>query len=77
VTIAAEESEGGRVQVVPKSSGAAGQVVWSEDGESLAYVKGAPPRELNLQAVLCEHPPEGRCESLFTWKRGVTLLHLY
>ncbi len=77
VTIAAETSEGNRVRIVPNSSGTAGQVVWSEDGESLVYVKSAPPRDLNLQAILCARPPEGRCESLFTWKRGVTLLHLY
>ncbi len=77
VTIAAGEPSGGRVESVAGSSGAMGQVLWAEGGRSLAYVKSAPPRGLNLQAVLCESPLDGPCERLFEWKRGVTLLHLY
>jgi dipeptidyl aminopeptidase/acylaminoacyl peptidase len=77
VTIATRDVPGGRVTTVPGSSGAAGQVLWSEDGESLVYVKSAPPRGLNLQAITCLRPPEGPCRGQFSWKRGVTLLHLY
>jgi hypothetical protein len=77
VTIAANDVPGGRVETVPRSSGAAGQVLWSEDGETLVYVKSAPPRGLNLQAVVCRRPPEGSCRPQFSWKRGITLLHLY
>jgi hypothetical protein len=77
VTIAAEGQDGGRVTTVSGSEGAQGQVVWAPAGDSLAYVRSAPPRGLNLEAVRCESPPEGSCRSLFSWRRGVTLLHLY
>jgi hypothetical protein len=77
VTVATEDRPGGRVQTVSRSSGAAGQVVWSGDGDSLVYVRSAGPRDLDLEAVRCSRPPDGPCESLFSWRRGVALLHLY
>jgi hypothetical protein len=76
-TIATEDRPGGRVGIVPDSNGAVGQVVWDSAGKTLAYVRSAPPKGLNLEAVRCDRPPDGACEAVFSWKRGVVLLHLY
>jgi hypothetical protein len=75
--IAVSDEPGGSVRIVPGSRGAAGQVVWSEDGNSIVYARAAPPKGLNLEAVRCDSPLEGPCTSLFSWPRGVALLHLY
>ena len=68
--------KGGSVQALPDSAGAVGQVSWTPDSFALVYVRSAPPKGLNLEAVYCLDPPRGRCRSLFTWVRGVQVLRL-
>jgi dipeptidyl aminopeptidase/acylaminoacyl peptidase len=77
VTVSSEERPGGRVQSVEGSEGAAGQALWSSDGDSLVYARSAPPRGLNLEAIRCSQPSAGACRRLFSWPKGVLLLHLY
>ena len=62
------------------SEGASGPVLWSPDGSSFAYVRATGPGGLDLEAVLCQAPSSepsvDRCDPLFSWTRGVTLLAL-
>ena len=63
----------GAVEPVAGSSGAAGQVVWSEDGDTIAYAKETGGG-LRLRALRCRLAPVVRCRPLFSWARGVALL---
>jgi WD40-like Beta Propeller Repeat len=56
---------------LPGSAGAAGEVTWSPDGETLAYARAQGGK---LAAVVCSEVPTGPCRSLFTWRQGVSLL---
>ena len=64
-------------EVVPRSSGGAGPVLWSRDGRALAFTRAAGPGGLRSQAVICEAAQgELGCRGAFSWPRGVTLLSL-
>lgn len=69
------EAAHGRLRSLEGSRGAAGQVVWAANGESFVYARAAGRRGLRLEALHC-YPDSGKCERLFSWIRGVTLLEL-
>jgi hypothetical protein len=59
-------------RVLPGSSGAAADVLWSEDDSRV--VAAAQTRPGRLEALACPADGGARCRPLFGWKRGVTLL---
>jgi hypothetical protein len=63
--------------VVPKSTGALGNVVWNRAGDELAFVALASGNPGRLQALACRVTPQPpSCRRLFTWTQGVSLLKL-
>lgn len=60
------------VEPVADSARAQGNVVWSEDSQSFAYVRVDPGDATRLQAVICTRA--GVCIATFSWAEGVTLL---
>ncbi|MDQ3985408.1 MAG: hypothetical protein M3280_02790, partial [Actinomycetota bacterium] len=65
------------VKPVRGSRGAAGQVHWAPDSQSLVYARSTGGRGLRLEAVHCAdlNRPE-TCRPLFSWGRGISLLAL-
>jgi hypothetical protein len=66
----------GDVDAVAGSQGAAGPVLWSPSGKQIAFARAAGPGKRRLEAVVCAVEPPGGCRSLFSWRRGITLLRL-
>lgn len=62
----------GEVRTIDEGTGAQGNVVWSADSQTFAFVRIDPDDNLSLQAVVCE--VEARCSPGFTWGQGVQLL---
>ena len=63
---------------VPDSRGAAGPVMWSQDGRTFAFTRASGRRGLDTEAVICGEAGNaaGDCRALFSWARGVTILSL-
>lgn len=62
----------GEVRTVDEGNGAQGNVVWSHDSQTFAFVRVDPENKLKLQAVVCG--ASGACQPGFSWDRGVLLL---
>jgi hypothetical protein len=62
----------GRSIGVPGSRGAQGNVVWSVDGKTFAYVRVHPEARSRLQAVVCSAGLD--CKPAFGWTEGIRLL---
>ena len=62
----------GRSTDVRGGRGAEGNVVWSLDGETFAFVRVDPDARSLLQAVVCH--TDLVCEPAFSWSEGVRLL---
>ena len=65
------DASSGRVQNVPRSTGAQGGVVWDAAAESFAYVRARRPTG-RLEAVVCT--TDLSCRTTFAWSQGVYLL---
>lgn len=61
---------------LPGSQGAAGNVVWSDDGDAVALARVDPSAGGRLEAIHCSVVDAPRCVSLFSWRRSITLLQL-
>lgn len=66
------DTTSGEVDNVDEGKGAQGNVVWSGDSQSFAFVRVDPDNRLELQAVVCSK--ELVCDPAFSWTRGVLLL---
>ncbi|MFN2388195.1 MAG: hypothetical protein ABR575_01110 [Actinomycetota bacterium] len=64
-------------RAVDGSAGAAGNLVWSEDGTAFMFAQVDPERRGRLRAVVCRLDAARSCEPLFSWTEGVSLLKLY
>ena len=62
----------GKIEEVKAGLGAQGNVVWSHDGTTFAFVRVHPKAPRQLQAVVCTIELE--CEPTFSWGQGVQLL---
>lgn len=62
----------GEVITIDEGAGAQGNVVWSADSLTYAFVRIDPGNRLRLQAVVCA--VSGPCEAAFSWSEGIRLL---
>lgn len=62
----------GAVRYPEEGLEAQGNVVWSGDSQTFAFVRVNPDDRLELQAVVCSR--ELTCEPTFSWAQGVMLL---
>lgn len=65
-----------RAAAVDGTIGALGGAVWSPDARTIAYTGAERPKERRLTAVVCDLGRAGLCESLVSWRSGVTILRI-
>lgn len=61
-------------QLVPRSGGAVGKVLWSPDNESLLFARLVDPKKALVQANWCPLGNSSACRVVISWTEGIALL---